>query len=415
MKVKVESHDIKIGMYIAELDKPWIESPFLFQGFPVNTDEELEQLNESCNYVYVDTDRTPFKVHPSLKNITNKSASININTTHDTKGLVDDATFSNYKNQLIHAKKLRDKTRDYIDNVLDHIRMGKSINTKDARIVVTNLVDSIVTSPDASMWLTHLKMRDEYTAIHSVNVCILTITFGRALAIEKNGLINLGLGALLHDIGKMKTPLEILNKEGKLSKEEFSIMKKHPELGYSLLKDDENIPMESLEVVLRHHERLNGKGYPGGFSEDCITYFTKIVSIVDVYDAITSDRVYHDGISPHDALNNLFKWMPGNFDKVLMEKFIKTIGIYPIGSIVELNSGHVGMVAKFDKKNKLRPIVMLLLDKDKKPYLQRKMLNIANPVWREKDNSVEIKRIVEAKEYNINVSAILLEESKSDI
>ena len=413
MKVKVDSCDIKMGMYISELDKPWIESPFLFQGFPVNTDEELEQLNEVCDYVYVDTERTPFDVRPSLKTFNNKSAPIKTNSRLAEEDS-DNAEFSNYKKQLIHAKKLRDKTRDYIDHVLDDVRMGKSINTKDARVVVTNLVDSIVTSPDASMWLSNLKNRDEYTAIHSVNVCILTITFGRALGVEKKELINLGLGALLHDIGKIKTPLEVLNKEGKLTKEEFKLMMKHPEHGYSLLKGDDNIPPDALEVVLRHHERLDGSGYPGNITEDEITYFTKIVSIVDVYDAITSDRVYHDGMSPHEALNKLFEWMPGKYDKKLLEEFIKTIGIYPIGSIVELKSGHIGMVAKFDAKNKLRPIVMLLLNKDKKPYSQRKMINIANPIWRKKNNSIEIKRIVEAKEYDININAILLEESKPD-
>jgi len=414
MKVKVESCDVTMGMYITELDKPWIESPFLFQGFPVSTDDELEQLQEVCQYVYVDTERTPFDVRPSLKILNSKPTPKKVPSRFD-KESDDYVEFSNYKKQLILAKKLRDKTRDYIDHVLDDVRMGRSLNTKDARAVVVNLVDSIVTSPDASMWLTHLKNRDEYTAIHSVNVCILTITFGRALGVEKKNLINLGLGALLHDIGKMKIPLEILNKEGKLSKEEFEIMMKHPELGHSLLVNDDNIPPESLEIVLSHHERINGSGYPSNLKENALTYFTKIVSIVDVYDAITSDRVYHDGISPHEALNKLFKWMPGNYDKKLIEEFIKTIGIYPIGSIVELKSGHVGMVAKFDEKNKLRPIVMLLLDKNKQPYSQRKMLNIANPIWREKGNSVEIKRIVEAKEFDINVNAILLEESKPEV
>ncbi|MFV1982440.1 MAG: HD-GYP domain-containing protein [Thiohalomonadales bacterium] len=402
-----------MAMYIAELDKPWIESPFLFQGFPVNTDEEIEQLRELCDYVYVDTERTPFDVRPSL-NVLNKIASKQPNIPIESEKS-DNEEFSNYKKQLIYAKKLRDKTRDYIDHVLDDVRMGKSVNTKDARIIVTNLVDSIVSSPDASMWLTHLKKRDEYTAIHSVNVCILTITFGRAIGVDKKDLINLGLGALLHDIGKMKTPLEILNKEGKLTKDEFTIMMRHPYEGYSVLKEDKNMSPESLEIILSHHERLDGSGYPGNITEVKITYFTRIVSIVDVYDAITSDRVYHDGISPHDALNKLFQWMPGKYDKELMEKFIKTIGIYPIGSIVELKSGHVGMVAKFDEKNKLRPVIMLLLDKNKKSYSQRKMINTSNPMWRKKNYSVEIKRIVEAKEYGINVNAILLGESKSDI
>jgi len=168
---------------------------------------------------------------------------------------------------------------------------------------------------------------------------VLSLTLGRSLGLSKDELNELGLGALLHDIGKMKTPLEVLNKPGKLTPDEFEIMKTHPLDGFDLLRRDENISSEVLTIVKSHHERLSGDGYPDKLSENNISYYTKIVSITDVYDAVTSDRVYHDGMTPHEALKKLYEWMPGNFDFELMKTFIRTIGIYPVGSVVELKPG----------------------------------------------------------------------------
>jgi HD-GYP domain-containing protein (c-di-GMP phosphodiesterase class II) len=415
MKVKINSSDLAVGMYVTELDRPWIESPFLFQGFPINNEEELEQVRQACDYVYVDTEKTPQDIRTKLLalNADNKNSQTSFTQTTFNANKDDAAVETTFKRHLIKAKEVRDRTRQYIDQALEDVRLGASVDTKKAKAVVSSLVDNIVTNQDASIWLTHLKKRDEYTAIHSVNVCILSISFGRSLGLSKDELNILGLGALLHDLGKMRVPLEVLNKPGKLTDIEFEIMRSHPGQGYELLKNDQNIPPEALDVVLGHHERLNGGGYPHGRDESTIPHFTRIVSIVDVYDAITSDRVYHDGMSPHDALKNMYKWAPGNFDQELIEAFIKTIGIYPIGSLVEFGTGHVGMVAKLNDHKKLKPVVMLLLNRNKEPYPIRRMVNLANPAWEQKKSgALVISRIVDAKEYNINVPAILQEETK---
>jgi len=416
MKVKINSSDLMVGMYVTELDKPWIESPFLFQGFPLKNEEDLEQVRQYCDYVYVDAEKTPQDIRTKLLtlNADVKDSQNSFTATGTFKANEDDAVVeATFKRHLIKAKQVRDRTREYIDKALEDARLGASVDTKKAKAVVSSLVDNIVTNQDASIWLTHLKKRDEYTAIHSVNVCILSITFGRSLGLSKDELNVLGLGALLHDLGKMRVPLEVLNKPGKLTDIEFEIMRSHPGQGYELLKNDKNIPPEALDVVLGHHERLSGNGYPHGRDGSTIPYFTRIVSIVDVYDAITSDRVYHDGMSPHDALKNLYKWAEGNFDQQLIESFIKTIGIYPIGCLVEFGTGHVGMVAKLNDNKKLKPVVMLLLNRNKEPYPVRRMVNLANPAWEQKKSgALIISRIVDAKEYNINVPAILQEETR---
>lgn len=417
----MNSEDLIKGMYISDLDRPWVESPFLFQGFLIKDAEEIEQVISTCKYVYVDTEKTPPEVRTKLQVLTSKMQKpvqkqnkkiTSQNDFTDTvtlkKANFDKITFTE---NLIRARKTHDKTRSYIDTMLSNAKMGKIIDTKSAKSLVAELANNIVESMDASTWLTHLKNRDEYTAIHSLNVCVLSLTFGRSLGLKKEELNELGLGALLHDIGKMKTPLEVLNKPGKLTPEEFEVMKTHPLDGYDLLRQDKNISSEVLSIVKSHHERLSGDGYPDKLSENNISYFTKIVSITDVYDAVTSDRVYHDGMTPHEALKKLYEWMPGNFDSNLMQAFIRTIGIYPVGSVVELKTGHIGIVVKLNDEHRLKPVVMLIMNRDKDYYPRRKLINLASKIWSKKQGQPEIKRIIDAKEFNIDVKKIINEES----
>ena len=420
MKIKVFSEDLKLGMYISELDHPWVESPFLFQGFALKDDEEIQQVQATCKYVYVDTEKTPADIRENLHYLSNfaqkpiKEPKTKKTDFTDTlalsKSKFDKKTFTE---NLISARKSRDKTRSYIDDMLTEARMGRIIDTKKAKLLVAELASNIATSLDASMWLTQLKKRDEYTAIHSLNVCVLSLTFGRALGLTGSELNELGLGALLHDIGKMRVPLKVLNKPGKLTPDEFEIMKSHPGMGYELVRNDKNLSAEVLKIVRNHHERLNGEGYPDKLVEENISYFTKIVTITDVYDAITSDRCYHDGMTPHDAMQRLYEWMPGNFCPELMPKFIRTLGIYPIGSVVELKTGHVGLVVKLNDEHRMKPVVMLITNRNKERYDQRKLVNLASSSWDNKDNRPEINRIADPKEFNIDVNKIINEESLS--
>lgn len=420
MKVKIFSEDLKLGMYVSELDHPWIESHFLFQGFSLKEEEVLLQVQETCKYVYIDTEKTPFEVKARLATLNSstqkplqkkKGRSTKIDFTDTvtlTKAKFDKSAFTE---NLINARKSRDKTRSYIDSMLEGARVGRVVDTKEAKNLVATLANNIATGLDASMWLTQLKNRDEYTAIHSLNVCVLSLIFGRSLNLSKEELNELGLGALLHDIGKMRVPLAVLNKPGKLTDDEFEIMKTHPGMGYELIRNDENLSEEVLTIVRNHHERLSGQGYPDKLNEQSISYFTKIVSITDVYDAITSDRVYHDGMTPHLAIQKLYEWMPNNFDKDLVQKFIRTLGIYPIGSVVELKTGHIGLVVKLNEVQRMKPVVMLIMNRNREFYPRRKLVNLASSIWEKQEGRPEIKRILDAKEFNIDVKKIIDEES----
>jgi len=265
-----------------------------------------------------------------------------------------------------------------------------------------------MSNADALLWLTQLKNVDEYTTIHSLNVCIMTLAFGRCLGLGRPELNVLGLGALLHDLGKMHVPLEVLNKPGRLTKQEFELIKLHPVTGYKLLESHKNhVPPQALQIVKSHHERNDGGGYTERLDGEIIPRFVKLVSIVDVYDAVTSERVYHKAETPQDAMNLIFKTSPHGFDRAMVEAFIKCIGIYPIGSMVELSTGQVGVLVGHTPGKKLRPMVLVVRDADGQMSKLRKLINLGSPTWDNDPNAPRIMRMLEPGTYGIDPGMVL--------
>ena len=411
MKVKIDVNDLEHGMFVSELDRPWTETPFLLQGVLIESREDVAEFQRLCKYVYVDVERSREIIAPKLRTLSAKLSSEDKPKSNDITLQVVEREQETFRKELKVARKIHHRTRGYIDQLLDDVRLGNSLDTDTARELVGEIADSISRSPNAMLWLTHMKKRDEYTSIHCMNVCILAVTFGRTLGLERKQLDMLGLGALLHDIGKMSVPLEILNKPGRLTDEEFEIIKTHSMSGYNLLRQKKDMPGEVLDIVRSHHERINGRGYPDGLTADFIGLLVQITSIVDVYDAITSDRCYHDGIAPHDALKNMFDWAGENFDADLVENFIKCLGIYPIGSMVELNTGHIGIVVSASEKARLRPIILVVINKNGERYDIPRLLNLAHPQWSKEENLLEVKRIVSSHETDIDMHQLVANEA----
>lgn len=407
--MKISVSDLEIGMYIDELDRPWIESPFMFQGFLLAENEQLEQLRNLCGFVYVD-------VEQSIIPVSDKKLLARVSSTGNSgKAFIDTVVVepqeleaSNFQYELLKAKQVHEQTRDYINQILNGVYHGITPDIEKAQELVSDLVKSIVTSPDTLVLLTQLKSRDEYTAIHSMNVCVLSIAFGRYLGLPLDKLNTLGLGALLHDVGKMKIASNILQKPGKLTKEEASLMKAHAFLGYELLKNERGMTDEILSIVNNHHERIDGSGYPMGLMGDRICQLTKIVSMVDVYDELTSDRAYKDALTQTNALHKLYNIAKDKFEHQFVESFIKCIGIYPVGSIVEMNTGHVGVVVKLNDDYKLKPIVGLILSRKKKLYDKIKLLNLASDLWQKSTGvKIRIEKVLEANSYDIDVHSVI--------
>lgn len=406
--IKVKPANLAIGMFVSKLDRPWTETSFLLQGVLIESEEDIQEFTRVCEFVYVDQARSQESVVPQLAILKNQTI-IAIPEKEEIQytAAMADAAQQRFGKELRQARTVHTNTRGYIDQALEDARLGNSLDTEAAKVFVSEIAESVSRAPNAMLWLTHMKKRDEYTSIHCINVCILALTYGRALGLEKEALHTLGMGALLHDVGKMKIPLEILNKPGRLSSEEFMLMKTHSQEGYDMLNEKGGIHQDILDIVLSHHERIDGSGYPNGTSGELISRLAQITSIVDVYDAITSNRCYHDGIPPYEAMKMMYDWSDKNFAPDLIEGFIKCLGIYPIGSVVKLNSRHIGVVVAASEKARLRPIIMLVIDREGNKIEEPKVLNLAHPQWTKGKTKLKIQKIVSPDDYDIDLATIV--------
>ncbi len=381
-------------MYVAELDRPWRETPFLFQGFEIRDEDDLAKLRQYCRHVFIET-REEVTVKPRSFAPPPRAPVAPAQPHHEaashlkisdysvlqrfqpgarhTPRYVDQVTL---EQELPQARELAAHVHTVVATTMEDARLGRSLDAPRVRQYVSQMVDSIIRNPDALLWLNELKHKDRYTLEHSVRVCVLALAFGRHLELPPEELQVLGLGALLHDIGKMKVPNEILNKPGRLTEAEFEIMKSHVPQGVAILEATSQIPEAAIEVARCHHERFNGAGYAGGLRGETIGLFGAIGAIVDCYDAITSDRVYHNGMAAHEALGKMYAWRQTDFHPGLVEQFIQCMGVFPIGSIVELSTGAIGVVIAQHRTRRLRPRVALVLNADKKPFEQAKIVDL---------------------------------------
>ena len=374
-KIKVDASDLRLGMYVCELDRPWLESPFLLQGFPLHTESDIEQVRQACRYVYVNVKLSePGSVRgrrassaaqpatqPAAATITNKEQKpagffARLMSRKDkTKPVLNEVV-----RPLAASRGAVDETAGLVRTVFDDVRLGKSIDTPQAKEVVSRCVEHVIESPDAMLLLTSIKDKDNYTAEHSLNVAVLSIVIGKHLDMDRKKLEEVGLCGLLHDVGKILTPDEVLKKPGRLTPEEMLIMKMHPTQGRDILMSSHGTLRASLDVTHAHHERLDGSGYPRGLGESQLGLYTRIVTVADVFDAITSNRVY-DARRPNIEAFKIMQSQSGNhFDSNLVSTLMEAVGVYPPGTVVKLNNGEIAVVVRANPARKLLPKVMVL-------------------------------------------------------
>jgi putative nucleotidyltransferase with HDIG domain len=259
--------------------------------------------------------------------------------------------------ELIAAKKLHTKTKEVVVSIFKDVRMGNALKLDATISLVDEINQSITRNPSALICLSRLKTADNYTYLHSVSVCVLMIALGRQLGLNDEVLKQAGIAGLLHDIGKVFIPDEVLNKPGKLTEEEFNIVKMHPLKGWEFLKKSNEVNDLTLDVCRHHHERVDGKGYPDKLSGGALTLFARMGAICDVYDAITSNRCYKKGWEPAESIRKMTEWKDGHFDEAIFHAFVKTVGIYPTGTLLKLKSGRLGVVTDQSKKSLTKPLV----------------------------------------------------------
>ena len=409
-KRKVSVSELELGMYVAELDRPWVDSPFLFQGFTIETEEDLEKLRETCKFVFIDEERADGGDRTIRLSMNARPDANPQRSRSEWQRIASEERRVSFQREFQRVYVTRARTRQYVDSLLADVRLGKAVDTDMAKAIVTELVDSITEDADTALWLTQLKNAHEYTAQHCINVSVLSIAFGAHLGYPKEQLRLIGLGALLHDVGKMKTPKEILDKPGRLTPEEFEVMKRHPIDGYEIMKSTNQIPAQALQIIRFHHERISGRGYPDGLQGDQISTAVLVTAICDVYDAMTSDRVYHHGIPADQGLNAMYQMAPSDFGKELVQEFIKCVGIYPVGSMVELGTGAIGVVMTKDPHNRLRPVVMLLRDSQGRDYHPRRFVSLSAQASMDRNTDWSVKRIVDPKQHGLNLHRIANDE-----
>ncbi len=407
-KCEVPVQQLKFGMYVRELDRPWLETPFKFQGFYVRSVGDIEALKEYCELVYIDLDKSVHLSRDPLQAI-NRKAHKEIIAQREQFWLPDDQLLKNityedvvsFEDELGSAVDARRHAIAVVETLYGDIRSGQSIDTSSTKLAVITLVDSVIRNPDAHALLMLLEEKDKNRLTHSLNVCTLTLAFGRMMGLPRQYMIELGLGAILHDVGQAKIPLEIVAKDGLLTDEEYEVMKTHTTRGMELLlEDNRHLPYRAVDIVYTHHERIDGHGYPQGLKGEAIPLYGRIVAITDFYEATTSQYADREMLSPGSAMTELYAMRGHNFDAKLVEEFIKCVGIFPIGCTVLLNSGEVGIVVTQNRKYRLEPKIMLILDKDANFYPVPRLIDIA---LFKKEEKLQVVKIVVPADYGIDV------------
>lgn len=329
---KVDVDNLHVGMFVADLDCPWSESPFIFQGFTIESNNDLTLLCEHCQFVYIEATEEEWIEYSS----------------HSKSKKIKRTRFAEKYNvafELSDASPTYQAAKNHIKLLLSSVELDQALSAIETQGIVRECVDKVMQNPNALLWLTRLKNYDDYTAQHSINVSLLAIALGRHMGMDKWALENLGMCALLHDVGKMNVADEILNKPGPLNSEEFCEMSKHTIYAKKLLMACNDVYPGVVDVACNHHERLDGKGYPRGIDGSKISTFTRVVTIVDAYDAMTSDRCYRKGISSLDALEVINQHKGTQFDAEIAQIFIAMIGLYPRGYLRGMKNGEVGIIS----------------------------------------------------------------------
>ena len=300
--------------------------------------------------------------------------------------------------EMKKANKLYNDAKGLQKKILTSIADGKQFDFDEVQQSTDAIVDSIFRNHDALSCMSRLRMKDEYLIEHSLNVSILMSIFAKHLGIEREVIEQLALGAFLHDVGKVLIPSEILNKPGRFTDEEYDIMKKHVNFGVKVLEDSPNISHMIMSIIKEHHERLDGTGYPKQLSGEDISKYGRMIAIVDSYDAMTAERVYKAGMHPIKAFKILVKEAPNGYDEELVEKFIQCLGVYPIGTLVKLNSGKLGLISKLNKSRPLHPYVRVFYNTRLNQAIAMEEINLSESKYRD-----QIDCCIKPEEFNLNL------------
>ncbi len=366
MLKKISADAVRSGMYITGFEGNWLSHPFWKSKFVIEDADDLVRLRESgLSGVWIDVSKGVDVAGSPVAAPSDEPVPQPGPTTAATPARCS------ARDELQRAARLLTRSKKAITELFNEARLGNAINVEGCLPLVADISDSLSRNSSALIGLARLKHKDEYTYMHSVAVCALMVSLGRQLKLDEDTVREAGLAGLLHDVGKMAMPLEVLNKAGGLTDSEFAIMRSHPERGHALLTAAGSIPASALDVCLHHHEKFDGTGYPDRLQGEAISLFSRMGAVCDVYDAITSNRPYKKAWNPAESLARMAQWK-GHFDMQVFHAFVRSVGIYPLGSLVRLESGRLGVVIDQHPEKLTEPLVRVFFSaKTKVPIPQQ--------------------------------------------
>ncbi len=404
MITRIATEQLRVGMFIHHLECGWMDHPFLVNQFKITQQGEIDKiLHHGIRKVLIDTERgldvqadTPEQGAPLDLDLDLELGLASLPSAPEAPpprvALSDE----------IHvAKQVLAEASALMSNVLADVRLGKMVELDRIEPVVERMIQSVLRNPGALSCLGRVKQKDHYTFEHSVNVSVLMVNFCHHLGLNRRTTRDAAVGGLLHDVGKVHTPDEILNKPGPLTDAEFATIREHVGNGVDTVSAINGISDLSLAIVAQHHEHMNGGGYPAGLQGEQISQVGQMAAIIDVYEALTSTRPYRSAMEPSQALQRIFGWNK-QFNNELVQRFIQCVGIYPVGTLVRLESGMVAIVVEANPANLLRPTVRVVLDTRRDMIVTPRDLNLAKTTVKDRIVSAE-----SAARWKINTSLYL--------
>ena len=391
---EIHTSQLRLGMYLHKLGVSWFKHPFVQNAFLLESADDLRTIRDhGIEKVWIDTDRGADLAAESPASATPRSDQPR--QTPDTMVPVEApapapaaAKKPSMQAEVAQARKLCTMAKNEIASMFNDARMGKVVKAGDAMPLVEEISASVLRHPSALISVARIKTHDEYTFMHSVAVCALMVALARQLNLDPRLVKEAGIGGLMHDLGKAVMPLEVLNKPGKLTDDEYSIMKLHPEAGWKMLHDSGEATQGTLDIALHHHEKVDGTGYPKGLKGDQISLLSRMGAVCDVYDAVTSNRPYKQGWDPAESIKRMASWK-GHFDETIFKAFVRSIGIYPIGALVRTKTDKLGVVIEQNEVSMLKPKIRVFFSARSNAPIEQRVFDLASPACREEIAGVE--------------------------